>query len=116
MLFGHRVLVLFIVVLMGAADAHAAGAGNDKLIEAGRDIAQTFCARCHGVGRVDDSPLEQAPPFRRLRERYPIENLAESFAEGIVVGHTDMPTFEFEPHQIKALLAYLDTLDRGKRP
>lgn len=116
MKFGSHVLRLFILVLMGSSNALAAGAGKDELIEAGREIAQSYCARCHGVGRVDDSPLEQAPPFRRLHERYPIENLAESFAEGIVVGHTDMPTFEFQPSQIEALLAYLGTLERDKRP
>jgi len=95
--------------------AVAAAEPDAAEIEAGRDIAQEHCARCHGVGRVDDSPLPQAPPFRRLHERYPVEQLAEAFAEGIVVGHTEMPVFEFEPAQVEALLAYFKSLERRPR-
>ena len=42
--------------------------------------------------------------------RYPIEDLAELLAEGIVSGHPDMPVFTFEPSQIDAILAYLNSL------
>lgn len=86
------------------------------LIEEGRAFARDRCAHCHGVGHVDDSPLEQAPPFRRLHERYPVEQLAEAFAEGIVVGHADMPPFELTPHEIDALIAYLGSLEDDDGP
>jgi hypothetical protein len=43
-------------------------------------------------------------------QRYPIENLAEALAEGIVSGHPDMPVIVFEPADIEAFLAYLDHL------
>ena len=43
----------------------------------------------------------------RQVERYPVEHLAESLAEGIVVGHGDMPEFLFEPDDVEALLAYI---------
>ena len=36
--------------------------------------------------------------------------LAESLAEGIMVAHPRMPQWEFEPQQIDALLAYLETV------
>jgi hypothetical protein len=36
--------------------------------------------------------------------RYPIENLAEALAEGIVVGHPAMPRCKFEPRDINVLL------------
>jgi hypothetical protein len=32
-----------------------------------------------------------APPFRTLHERYPVENLEEPLAEGIISGHPSMP-------------------------
>lgn len=86
------------------------------LVEEGRAFARDRCAHCHGVGRVDDSPLDHAPPFRRLHKRYPVEQLAEAFAEGIVVGHSDMPAFELTPHEIDALIAYLGSLEDGDGP
>jgi len=39
-----------------------------------------------------------------------VEHLAESLAEGIVVGHNDMPEFLFEPDDVEALLAYIASL------
>lgn len=84
------------------------------LVEAGRAYARANCAQCHGIGRVDDSPLAEAPPFRRLRERYPVEQLAEALAEGIVVGHKEMPAFALSPPEIEALLAYLASLENPR--
>jgi cytochrome c len=75
-------------------------------------ILQTHCARCHAVGRSGASPLPAAPPFRTLHERYPVESLQESLAEGIVTGHPDMPEFRFDPDQIGDIIAYLKSLER----
>lgn len=90
-------------------------ATRPDLVEKGRTYAIARCAHCHGIGRMDESPLEQAPPFRRLHERYPVEQLAEAFAEGIVVGHSEMPGFNLDQHEIEALLAYLQSLDESRR-
>ena len=92
--------------------ANAAVSRDPALIAAGHDLAYAECARCHGIGRTEESPMAEAPPFRRLHERYPIEQLAEALAEGIVVGHKEMPAFAFETAQIDALLAYLGSLER----
>lgn len=101
--------------LLGTVAVAADSMAASRTVEAGREIARENCARCHGIGRADESPLEQAPPFRRLHERYPVEQLAEALAEGIVVGHMEMPPFEFQPAEIQALLAYLETLERRPR-
>lgn len=85
---------------------------EDPAVEDGRLIALENCTRCHAIGRSDESPLDEAPPFRRLHERYEIDDLAEAFAEGIAVGHKEMPPFAFRPRQIDALLAYLKSLER----
>jgi mono/diheme cytochrome c family protein len=77
----------------------------------GKTFAITNCARCHSVDRVTGSPLKIAPPFRTLHLRYPIEDLAEAFAEGIETGHPTMPVFQLEPDQINDLLSYLKTLE-----
>lgn len=106
-------LALSAAALAGCAESEAPS-GRPDLVEQGHEFALAKCARCHGIGRNDESPLEQAPPFRRLHQRYPVEQLAEAFAESIVVGHTDMPPFELQPQEIAALLAYLESLERPR--
>jgi len=54
-------------------------------------IVRTNCSRCHAIGKVGESPLPIAPPLRTLHERYPVEDLQEPLAEGIVTGHPTMP-------------------------
>jgi cytochrome c len=54
---------------------------------------------------------QPAPPFRELHNRYPVETLEESLAEGIVTGHADMPQFQLSPDQIDDLIAFLKTLE-----
>jgi cytochrome c len=77
----------------------------------GKTFALNKCARCHSIDRVTRSPLKVAPPFRTLHLRYPVETLAEAFAEGIYTGHPSMPAFELGPDQINDLLSYLKTLE-----
>jgi mono/diheme cytochrome c family protein len=55
-----------------------------------------------------------APPFRTLSEAYPVESLSEAFAEGILVGHPDMPEFRLEPAQINDLLAYIQSIQERR--
>lgn len=74
-------------------------------------FVDTNCSGCHAVGRFGDSPLAVAPPFRTLHERYPVEQLAEALAEGIVVGHPSMPQFTLDPAQIDDVISYLKTLE-----
>jgi mono/diheme cytochrome c family protein len=74
-------------------------------------IVRTNCSRCHAVGKAGDSPLPIAPPFRTLHERYPVEDLQEPLAEGIVTGHPTMPEFRFDPGQVGDIIAYLKSLE-----
>jgi cytochrome c len=48
--------------------------------------------------------------FRALHNRYPVEDLAEAFAEGITTGHPSVPQFQLDPSPINDLLAYLDSV------
>lgn len=82
-----------------------------ELPQAGKIIAEERCARCHAIGPADESRLPEAPAFRELHQRYPVEHLAEALAEGIEVGHKAMPEFVLDPNEIDALLAYLKTLE-----
>lgn len=84
----------------------------DPQEQRGRTFAQSNCTTCHAIGRTGDSPLKIAPPFRTLHDRYPVQDLAEAFAEGIVTGHPTMPQFELDSGQVGDLIAYLKTLER----
>ena len=85
---------------------------QEPTIQRGRAFAQANCARCHAIGRSGESPLPKAPPFRTLHERYPVEDLEESLAEGIRTGHPAMPEFALDKHQIHDLISYLKSLER----
>jgi mono/diheme cytochrome c family protein len=81
-------------------------------ILAGRQFAERNCARCHAVGQTGVSPFDPAPPFRIFARRWPLDSLDESLAEGIVVGHPDMPEFKLTPRQIGNFIGYLETIQR----
>lgn len=91
-------------------------AAEERPVARGRAIAEAKCAGCHAVGTKGSSPMAEAPPLREIPRRYPVEHLAEAFAEGIIVGHPAMPQFRFEPPEIDALLSYLQSLAPGARP
>ena len=96
--------------LLGGTAVHSSDDASCADIEAGRQMAERHCARCHAIGPEGESSHEDAPAFRTIGENWPIESLEEALAEGIVVGHPDMPEFTFEPDEISDLLAYLATL------
>jgi mono/diheme cytochrome c family protein len=76
----------------------------------GEALLMSNCARCHAVGRTGVSPRPDAPRFRTLSGKYPIESLAEALAQGLSVGHEDMPEFVFEPADVGAILDYLESI------
>jgi mono/diheme cytochrome c family protein len=98
-------LAAVVASLVSSSPARAASG----LVQRGRAIAEANCSRCHAIGRTGKSRNPASPPFRTLAKKYPLDNLEEALAEGIVVGHggLDMPRFEFSPTQIEALLSYL---------
>ena len=81
-------------------------------VDRGRAFAQAHCARCHAIGPTGRSPFPPAPPFRTLHQRYPVETLEESLAEGIVTGHPAMPEFRLEPNEVADFIAFLKSLER----
>lgn len=104
------IILATIVLTMFAMAAPAFANSDTNRIVSGRTFVETHCARCHAIDREDQSPMALAPPLRDLHKLYPIENLAEAFAEGIVTGHDGMPEFELDTDQIDALMAYLEGL------
>lgn len=85
-------------------------------IDPGQRIAEQKCSACHAIGESDSSTNPNAPAFRTLHTRYPIDSLRQAFLEGMEVGHRDMPEFVLEPQEVTDLLSYLRSLDPcGKR-
>lgn len=87
-----------------------ATAGEDPVIAYGRALVEANCAACHAIGADDESRHPEAPLFRTLWERYPIDALEESFVEGITTGHPDMPEFTATPQQTAAIIDYIASL------
>jgi len=85
-------------------------AAEKDLTDKGEVLVKENCSRCHAVGKEGDSPHKDAPPFRTLSAKYPIGDLAESLAEGIVSGHPDMPIFVFGPRDVEAIIFYLESI------
>ena len=102
---------LLVVVSLLALLSPASGQSS---VEYRRAIAKANCSRCHAIGSRGKSPNPKSPPFRGLGKRYPLANLEEALAEGIVVGHegAEMPRFQLSTAQIHALLAYLASVQR----
>jgi cytochrome c len=104
-------MVLAPMVFAVAAHAGAAPAQEDaELLKRGQELVTQECGRCHGIGRSDASRHPQAPPFRTLSKRYPIEALEEALGEGIISGHPDMPEFQFDNDDVGAIIAYLKSI------
>jgi mono/diheme cytochrome c family protein len=89
--------------------APAAAQGDIKL---GETLLTRDCSRCHAVGRSGESPNKQAPAFRTLGQRYPVESLEEALGEGIMSGHPDMPEFKFDADGVGAIIAYLKSIQQ----
>lgn len=94
-----------------AASALPAMADDTASAARGKALVETNCVRCHGIGTSDKSVHPQAPEFRLLSERYPLDALEEAFVEGIYSGHPDMPEFVATPVQIADIITYLSTLN-----
>jgi mono/diheme cytochrome c family protein len=110
---GREISGLLFPLLLVLASAGAALPQDKQALESrGEGVLTTNCSRCHAVGRTGDSTHPEAPPFRTLGRRYPIDELAEALAEGLSSGHPDMPEFRFEVDDVNAILAYLNSIQQ----
>lgn len=103
-------VILPSLILAACASADNGGAPSDPVAAEGRFLAEVHCAACHATTRTDHSKHPEAPPLRDLSKSYPVAALEESLAEGIVVGHPDMPEYRFRPEDVAALIRYLETI------
>ncbi len=102
------------VGLLFGVTAESMAAPKAQALKNGEMLARENCASCHATTEKGESPNAKAPPFRTLSKRYKLDDLEESLAEGITIGHgnANMPHFIFEPEDIGDLIAYLKKLNR----
>lgn len=95
-------------VLIAAVPVSAAPTAEE--LKRGEDLLITYCGSCHATGRTGNSRRPDAPVFRTLGKRYPIESLEESLGEGIMAGHPDMPEMSFDGDDVGAIVDYLKSI------
>lgn len=83
---------------------------NTDAVYRGQLLAAQACAGCHAIGDAGLSPMGDATPFREIVQRYPLDQLEEGFAEGLVTTHPAMPQFIFRASEIDDLIAYLESV------
>lgn len=104
--FSAAALLAFAAFASSGAQAQQTAAAQRGVV-----LARTHCAKCHSIDKLSPSPLAIALPFRELHKRYPVEQLQEGLAEGLVTGHPTMPEFRFATDQIHDFIAFLKTLE-----
>jgi cytochrome c len=109
---GMKLLILALSMIVASAVIVPAAvhAEDADVLKQGQALLAKECSRCHGIGRSDASRHPQAPLFRTLSKRYPIESLEEALGEGIISGHPDMPEFQFDADDVGAIVAYLKSI------
>ena len=106
---------LFALVAISQTSVAFPQPANDaQAIIRGQGLVQTNCSMCHAIGATGDSPNPQAPHFRDLYQRYPVENLGEALAEGLIVGHPAMPEFRFTAREVSDIIAYLNSIQTNR--
>ncbi len=108
-----RLMLLSIALASAACVSPSLSAPAESVQTAdGRFLANVHCSECHAVGRTDRSKHPAAPPLRFLSRNYPVVALEKSLAEGISVGHPDMPEFRFRPEDVAAVISYLESIQQ----
>ncbi len=88
---------------------------EEDVVNDGRAVAEAQCAVCHAIGTYGESPNAAAPPFRTILSKYHADVLEEELIAGIRVAHP-MPTFQFNPKGVDALIDYLKSIQQPPAP
>ena len=99
-----------LMVLAGWQTSFAEEGSLTTLQRQGRVLAERLCAQCHAVGTSGSSPHAAAPTFRSIGRRVDLDTLIHRLREGLISGHSDMPTFRFKREDARALVDYLHAI------
>ncbi len=104
------VIVASALLVAGAPARAQPPQGRQTEIARGEALVAQNCSICHATGTSGESPNPDAPHFRDLGKRYPVEDIAEALAEGMIVGHSPMPEWRFSSEDVHAIVAYLQSI------
>jgi len=103
------VAAALLAALVSLVTTHPAAAQD---LKRGEMLLTRDCGACHAVGRRDESLVKDAPAFRTLGRRYPVESPEEALGEGFMSGHPDMPEYEFDAADVGAIITYLKSIQQ----
>ena len=103
------------VIAFGCLFATVAPLGAEPVdglpaIPDGKVLLTEKCGRCHAVDATSASPRAEAPPFRDVFKKFPVEELRMRLSEGVVSHFKDMPQVDFTDEQVTGIIDYLSTL------
>ena len=102
--------LFFAAAFMCAGSLQPSFAAAD--LKQGEALLTRDCSPCHAVGATGNSPRADAPAFRTLGTRYPVEQLEEALGEGTISGHPDMPEFKFDADEVGDIIDYLKSIQK----
>ncbi|MFV0298340.1 MAG: c-type cytochrome [Hyphomicrobiaceae bacterium] len=99
-----------VVVLLAGVMSGPTSAAED-LVARGAAIAAAKCYKCHAVGPAGPSPDGKTVPLRDLGGPYPSKMLVDGLKSGTLSGHEEMPQFDLGVDGVRAIAAYIDSLN-----
>jgi len=84
-------------------------------IARGHDLAEERCSTCHAIGPSGDSPVEAAPAWREIHDRFTGRSLNAVLSQGISHTEPRMPSFDLSDGDANALAAYLRSIQAPLR-
>ncbi len=98
-------VLAFSAILLSAAQAQEGNA------QAGREYAQGFCAKCHGIDRAGTmSPNPKSPTFSEIANTPGMTGIALTVI--LQTPHREMPDFIIPPKDQANVIAYILSLKR----
>jgi len=96
-------------IVLAIAGVGAGVAAQERAVERGRAIAETWCVACHAIGETSQaSALADAPSFRTLGQEPGFG--PERLRRALLLPHPAMPEFPVTNADIDALAAYIGSL------
>ena len=99
------------MVVISLVTAAPSAYADAESIRRGEAFARAKCSYCHSIDKVSRSPRREAPPFRTLHKKYPVETLEDALAEGMSTGHPRMPEFRLDCGQVGDFISFLKSLE-----
>ena len=107
----RKLAPIFLSAFIAASHAPNPASADAQSVRRGKAFARANCSQCHSIDRTGRSRRADAPPFRTLHNRYPVETLEDALGEGLSTGHPKMPEFRLDPDEVGDFINFLKSLE-----